>query len=132
MVSLTISRPGHCGDPYIWVLKLQEALYQQSSDEALIYSHLRMKFFGVGRNRDNPGNQLSLSYGWIISQCPMVGIILLLSNTQPIQVNRKKGISHLQEVAPYSCLCSTGKWHLCAAMGWADAETNTELPRRWN
>ena len=98
----------------------------------LIYSRPRTKFLGVGRICDNPGNQLSLLSGWIISQCPVVGIILLLSDTRPLLTYLRERKFQFYTVELEGCLLRTSFWHLCAAMGWADAETNTGLPSRRN
>ena len=42
--------------------------------------------------------------------------------------SRKEKVFHTVE--PEGCLWCIGIWHLCAAMGWAESETNTVLLRR--
>ena len=98
----------------------------------LTYSRPRTMFLGVGRICDNPGNQLSLSSGWIILHCPEVGIILLLSNTRPLLTYIGKSNFKFHTVELEGRLWRTSFWHLCAAMGWTDVETNTGLPKSRN
>ena len=89
-------------------------------------------FLGVGRICDNPGNQLSLSSGWIILQCPEGGIILLLSDTRPLLTYIGKSNFQFHTVELEGRLWRTSFWHLCAALGWTDVETNTGLPKSRN
>ena len=72
------------------------------------------------------GNQLSLSSGWIILQYPVYQYLVTFghkdSKIKPFFVKSPKWAR--------GCFRRSDLWHLCAAMGWADAETNTGLPRR--
>ena len=69
-------------------------------------------FWGVGRKGSTEENLLSLSSGWLISQCPVGGIILLLSDTHPLSTQLKERFFLFRTYEPEGRLRRPVFWQL--------------------